>query len=99
MEPIPRVLVERYLRSEAEEIAGIAAREVTKAMVRGSNLGFDPDLMLIQIQNASSNMERYPAHHPESAEKEPQMKRALRNWRIMHNTRWQPPQLIVEDHS
>lgn len=96
---IPQVLLERYLRSEAEEIAGIAAREVAKAMRPGENMGFDPELVLIQIENASRNIDTYPAHRAESAEREPEMKRALRNWRIMHNTRWQPPQLIVEDHS
>ncbi len=81
---VSRELAERYLRSEAEEIASIAAREVAKAMQPGCNIGFTPELQLIQIENATTHISEYPAHREESEASEASLRRALHNWSVMY---------------
>jgi hypothetical protein len=84
MGPVPRELAERYLRTEAEELASIAAREVAKAMQPGSNIGFNPELHLVQIENATAHIHAYPAHREDSEASDAIMKRALHNWGVMY---------------
>ncbi|MBY0539245.1 hypothetical protein K2P56_02305 [Patescibacteria group bacterium] len=81
---VARELVEQYLRSEAEEIATIAAREVSRAMQPGSNIGFNPELHPIQIENATAHIHAYPAHRQDSEASDAMMKRALHNWGVMY---------------
>ena len=84
MGSVPRELAERYLRTEAEELASIAAREVVRAMQPGCNIGFKPELDLVQIENATTHINAYPAHGQDSEALDATMKRALRNWGVMY---------------
>lgn len=79
-----RQAVKKYLRSEAEEIAGIAEREVAQAMRAGNNIGFDPELEPVQVENSKFHIQQYPPHRDESAERDPRDRRALHNWLVMY---------------
>lgn len=81
---VPRALAERYLRVEAEELASIASREVARAMQLGCNIGFQPELEPIQIENATAHIHTYPAHRVDSEASGAMMKRALHNWGVMY---------------
>ncbi len=81
---VPRELAERYLRTEAEELASIAAREVARAMQPGSNIGFNPELHPVQIENATVHIHAYPDHRQDPQVSDALMKRALHNWGVMY---------------